>query len=384
MLFVTLFFVSCGKNKNQQEQNFVHEANKMHAGDEEQMCSNEVIDSVFVYELNEMLNTGAENGMQFDEVIDPVFDLIKRIPQSLEYEFEFEEEIPYVNIVTSNDGNIRAYNIDRCGFGGNPSRGFDCRTMLQYRLGDSVFCKEIDFSNGIIQNIWHVDSNKYYLLEYWQGYMHQGVRETHTLYLCKIENDKHYKVRGAFSNGNNVSDHIKLYWDDWGGEFFIDYEKENSVFVYNSLKKELYVLKGMPVKGTVLKYRPYCWNKQCFELKKCHKTIEYCDDNYFVQIEQQDENFWTYRCWNNGQKHGEPSLIINHGIKQCWTNNQTLISFDELSAYDESSLQGEKYTFFNDGYRYEYERHWDDDRLFHALHVYSPNEELIYDHGIFD
>ena len=46
-LFVTLSFVSCGQNNNQQEQTFVQELNKMLEWPEGGMYSDEVMDSVF-------------------------------------------------------------------------------------------------------------------------------------------------------------------------------------------------------------------------------------------------------------------------------------------------------------------------------------------------
>ena len=127
-LFVTLSFVSCGQNNNQQEQSFVQELNKMLAW--------------------------PEDGMYSDEVMDSVFDFIIRNPQSLEY--EFKEEIPHVKIATSDDGNMRAYSLERYGFGGNPSWGFSGRTLLQYRSRESIFYQEVKSFNGFITHIYHI------------------------------------------------------------------------------------------------------------------------------------------------------------------------------------------------------------------------------------
>lgn len=176
-LFVTLSFISCGQNNNQREQTFVQELNKMLAW--------------------------PEAGVYSDEVMDSVFDFIIRNPQSLEY--EFKEDIPYVKIVTSGDGNMRAYSLERNGFGGNPSLGFSCRTLLQYRSRESVFCQEAKDFNGFITHIHHIDSNKFYLLKDWQGCISQGVHEHNTLYVYEIDNNTLHKVQGAFVNKENVS-----------------------------------------------------------------------------------------------------------------------------------------------------------------------------------
>ena len=173
-------FISCGQNNNQQEQTFVQELNKMLAW--------------------------PEDGMYSDEVMNSVFDFIIRNPQSLEY--EFNEEIPHVKIATSEDGYMRAYSLDRYGFEGNPSWGFSCRTLLQYRLRESVFYQEVKNFNGFITHIHHVDSNKFYLLKDWQGSINQGTHEHNTLYVYKIDNNKLHKVQGAFVNKENVSNQL--------------------------------------------------------------------------------------------------------------------------------------------------------------------------------
>ena len=349
-LFIVLVLASCRSNVNQQEQSFIQE-------------------------LNEMLDW-PEGGDYSDEVMHSVFDFIKKNPQSLEY--KFEEEIPHIRIATSDDGNVRAYSVERYGFEGNPSLGFECKTMLQYRYGETVFCNEVENFNGYITQIRHVDANKFYLLEDFQGGISQGTHEFYSLSVYKIENNKLHKVKGAFVNGNNVFDNLEFSWDDMGGHLEIDFEKEDSAFIYNIFQKELFVIKGMPLVGEPLKYRQYCWNNRCFELKKYDEPAEYCNDKYFIRIEQQGEDFWTYKCWNGGQKQGEPDLVIEKGTKEYWLYDNTLISHDEWWTDDESSPLGEKYTFFNKGCRYEYYHGWSRGEQLERLYVYDSGETLVF------
>ena len=94
------------------------------------------------------------------------------------------------------------------------------------------------------------------------------------------------------------------------------------------MKKELYVIKSKPLIGETLKFRQYNWNKQRFEIKKYDEPKEYCNKEYYIRIEQYSENFWTYKCWNGGEKHGEPDLIIKNGIKQYWLYDGSFISYE--------------------------------------------------------
>lgn len=348
LLFILLTLASCGRNMNRQEQSCIQKLNK--------------------------ILEWPECGYYSDEVMRSVFDIIKNNPHSLEY--EFEEELPHIRIVTSDDGNVRAYSLERYGFEGNPSLGFECKTMLQYRSGKTVFCDEVEDFNGYISQILHVDSNKFYLLEDYQGSIHQGTYENFTFYVYKIENNKLHKVKGAFLSRDGISDNIALSWDDWGGQFAVD--EEYSAFVYNKFRKELYVLKGMPLAGESLKYRQYNWNKRRFELEKDDEPAEYRNDKYFIRIEQQGEDVWTYKCWNGGQKQGKPDLVIEKGTKEYWLYDNTLISHDEWWTDDECSPLGEKYTFFNNGYRYEYYHGWSRGMQLEELFVYDPDETLVF------
>lgn len=349
-LFIILSLISCGRNMNLKEQ-------------------------AFVQELNEMLDW-PEDGEYSDEVMQSVFDYIKNNPQSLEY--KLEEELPHIRISTSDDGNVRAYNLERSGFEGNPAWGFDCETMLQFRSGETVLCEEFDSFNGYITRIRHVDSN-YYLMETYQGKMAQSSYETYNLYVYKIEKNRLKKIKRGFVNREEISDHLEFSWndsDDGFGE--IGEEFEDSVFIYSVLKKELYVIKSKPLIGEPLKFRQYNWNKQRFEIKKYDEPKEYCNKEYYIRIEQYSENFWTYKCWNGGEKHGEPDLIIKNGIKQYWLYDGSFISYDEWWTDDASTPNGEKYTFYNNGYRYEYCDGWCRGGQMELLYVYNPKGEIIY------
>jgi len=348
-LFIALFLISCGQNRNRQEHSFVQNVNKM-------------LD-------------WPEDGEYSDEVMQSVFDYIRKNPQSLDY--EFEDEPSRMRIATSGDSLVRAYSLERSGFEGNPSLGYDCKTILQFRSGEDVFCEEFDNFNGFVARIHHIDSN-YYLLETFQGNIAQGTHETYNLYVYKIDNNKLQKVNGCFVNREGTSNNLELSWDDSHGNLKKDEEKEDSIFIYSVLKKELYVINGMPLKGETLKYRQYNWNKQRFELRGYDEPKEYCNKEYYIRIEQQSENTWIYKCWSGGEKHGEPDLIIKNGAKQYWLYDDSLISYDEWWTDDESSPLGEKYIFFNNGYRYVFYDGYSHGMQFESLYVSDPNENDIY------
>ncbi len=328
----------------------------------------------FIQELNEML-VQSEDGTYSDEVMRSIFDFIEENPQSLDYEIILKE-YSNIRIATSEDGNVRAYNLERYGFGGNPSLGFECKTLLQYRSGENVYCYEVESFIGYITNIQHIDSNKYYLLEDYQGSVCQGEHDFFSLSVYKIENDKLNKVKGAFVNHNNVSDNLEFSWDDLGGHLEMDYEKADSAFIYNRYRKELFVIKGMPLAGKKLKYRQYNWNGEKFEILKFDETAEFENPKYFIRIEQQSEDAWIYKCWNGGIKKGEPDLVLS-GTKQYWLYD-TLILCDEWWTDDASTPLGNKYTFCNNGYRYEFYYGWNRGKQHETLYVYDPDENMIY------
>ena len=330
---------------------------------------------IFVREVNQMLDW-PENGFYSDELMQSVFDYLKNNPQSLEY--ELIDAPQRMRIATSDDGRIRAYNLEKSGFEGNPSLGFDCKTMLQYRYGEKVFCNVIGSFDGYVTSISQIDSNEYYLLETFQGCIAQGIFETYTLYVYKVEDKSIHRAKKCFANRNDTSDELELSWDDNGGEYVVDYEIEDAAFIYNKFDKELFALKNIPQIGESLKYRQYCWNGKRFELKEYDYPKEYRNDKFFIRIEQQNEDSWTYRCWNGGEKQGEPDLIIKHGIKQYRLYDYSLIDHDEWFADDESSPLGAIYLFFNKGYRYEYHNGWSEGRQHEELFVYNPQGDLIY------
>jgi len=343
-LLITMFLISCG----QQERSFVQK-------------------------VNEMLFR-PDNGFYSDEVMQTVFDCIRNNPQSLEY--VFEEEPPCMRIATSDDGRIRAYNLERNGFQGNPSLGFDCTTMIQYQSGEDVFCIVIDSFDGYVSSISHIDSNKYYLIETFQGRIAQGTYETYNIYVYKVENKELHKVKGSFTNKHDISDNLELSFNDQGGQLVYE-DIKDSMFVYNKFEKALYVLKDKPRIGESSRYQHYYWNEQHFELKY-DEPKEYQNKKYYIRIEQQSEDYWTYKCWSGGEKHGEPDLIIRHGTKQYWFEDNSLINFDEWFTYDESSPLGEKYIFRNNGFRYEYYDGWKRGWQLEELFVYDSKENMIY------
>ncbi len=352
-ILITLFFLSCGFKEDQKDRQ----------------------EQIFIQELNEMLDN-PEYGLYYDEIMDSIFDLITDNPQSLEY--EFDDNSLGIRIATSDDGNVRVYNLEVSRFGGNPSLGFICRSLLQYKSGESVFCKEIRDFNGYITHIRHIDSNKYYLLEDYQGSCHQGTYENTILHLYKIENDSLQKVKRAFENRNDVSDNFEFSWNDMGGSIDLDFEKKDSLVIYSRAHKELYVVKGMPLRNKPLKYYQYYWKGHNFELRKYDEPKEFYNEKFFIRIEQNSEDFWTYKCWNGGKKKGEPDLIIKSGTKQYWSYSYDVFPFDEWAVDDDSSPMGVKYTFYNNGYCYVYCHGWKHGCHIDELYVYDPNEMIIY------
>lgn len=144
------------------------------------------------------------------------------------------------------------------------------------------------------------------------------------------------------------------------------------------VNKELYILKDLPKIGKLFKYRQYCWNEQCFGLKKYDVPKEFCNKEYYIRIEQQSENSWTYKCWNGGEKHGEYDLIIKNGTKQFWPCDDSRNSYDEWWTDDESSPNGEEYIFLNNSYRYVFFDGWSHGRQLEDLIVYDNKMNEIY------
>ena len=120
------------------------------------------ISSILVYEEG--------MGEYTDEQFEKVFNLIESNPETFDYDFS---ELNIIKVVTSDDNNIKAYVLDRCGFGGNPNHDFDTSILIQYRSNNEIHSYRIPEDYRIITQIAHLDSLNYLIISF-SGIIAQG------------------------------------------------------------------------------------------------------------------------------------------------------------------------------------------------------------------
>lgn len=344
-------------------------------------------------QLNKILDWEANNGCFTDEQFDKVFETIESDPKTLEYDFS---DVNYMDIVETNDGDVRAYILESHGFGGNPSLGFNTRILIQYRIGNNIYTYRMPDTYSVIEKIAKVDDNQYLFIAFY-GRMAQGEHNNHQARVYQFDESGVYQKCRAFENNNHFENEIEVYWegkispeddsDLMSTECFDDEDYENELYFglfYNDYTRTLYVANTKiyedeyseleVLDGT---YRQYCWNGERFRDVSIMKPYEVKNKDYYIRIEQNEDGSCTYKCWNGGIKSGKPSLTINGGTRELWYE-LGIMNYDEWISLDEYQPLGEKYTFTNNGYVYQYMTGWFKGHMYEDLEVYNSKGNLIY------
>ncbi len=308
----------------------------------------------------------------YEELIDFLLDN----PETLSYPFALLEEECYINIVTSEDGNLRLYSWDST-MGGTWIAWTD---VCQYRSDGRVYAVEgsiLDVKYGVfgveddmdnecvvlgIETLYDKSNNPIYIA-------HTNVRYSSNWVYASVEavgiHNGKLKPVPVFYGQEDIYDdeeYDHYYRDaeyttyDW---FFRanDGEGWDWLFYYDKTTQILYVPQAAP--EITDRYDLYRFTGDKFFhigvdggswLHPSVRSFEFLErlfdtKDYRIRIDKMFDGSYRYASWNNrGSMDKEPNLIIYNG------------------SYDE---EGGKYIFDNDGYKYIIEgaNTWDEIEL---------------------
>ena len=355
-------------------------------------------------QINKILDWEANNGCFTDEQFDEVFRIMEREPRTFDYDFLYHNipdedarcRVDYMRFVESSDKVVRAYILESHGFGGNPSLGFDTRTLIQYRIGKTVYTYRMPDNYSIIEKIAKVDDGQYLFIAFY-GCIAQGEHNNHQARVYRLDESGVYQKNRAFEKNNHLEDEIEVYWegkispdddsDLMSTECFDDEDYDNELYFgifYNDYDGTLYVAKTRIIEDDYSElevldgtYRRYAWSGERFRDVTIMAPYEVKNKDYYIRIEQNKDGCCTYKCWNGGIKSGKPNLTIGGGTREFW-HELGFMNYDRWISMDAYPVLGERFTFTNNGYVYQYMTGWYKGHLYEDLNVYNPNGILIY------
>lgn len=343
-------------------------------------------------QINKILDWEANNGYFSENLFDEVFEIIASDSNTLKYNFS---DVNYMNVVDADDGNVRAYILESHGFGGNPSLGFDTRTLIQYRIGNDVYTYHMTDTYSVIEKVAKLDDNQYLFIAFY-GSIAQGEHNHHQARVYRLDKSGVHQLTRVFVKDNYLEDEMEVYWegkvspeDAWGSTECYDEEnyKDEAYcgIYYNEFNRTLYVSNTYVFRendyggsevldGT---FRRYTWNDGCFKDVTIMGPYEAKNKDYYIRIEQNKDGSCTYKCWNGCKKSGKPNITIHGGKRELW-DELGFMDYDSWISLDEYSPLGERYTFTNNGYVYQYMTGWYKGHMYEDLDVYNPQGHLIY------
>lgn len=360
-------------------------------------------------QIRKILDYKASRGCFTDKQFNKVFEIIENNPQTFKVDFSDSNEsdamlfigphksrIDNMRFVESDDKQVRAYILERYGFQGNPSFGLDTYTLLQYQIGDNIYTFRMPDTYSSIEKIAKLSDNKYLIIAFY-GCIAQGEHNYHQARVYMIDERGVHMLSKAFEEDRHLVDEIEVYWegkispkddsDLMYTECFDEYDYEDELYFglsYNDYDGTLYVANTriseddnckLEVLDGTFKY--YCWDGTRFRDVTIMNPYEVKNKDYYIRIEQNKDGGCVYRCWNGGRKVGKPSLTIRNGHREVWSE-LGFLDYDRWISSDESTILGERYTFVNNGYVYQYMTGLYKGHVYEGLDVYNPNGVLIY------
>lgn len=358
-------------------------------------------------QINEILDWEKSNGEFSDEQFDKVFKIIEKNPQTFEYDFSIsddsstdtpffspqESKASYMKCVVSDDQQVRAYILERHGFGGNLSWGFETSTLVQYQIDGEIYTCRLTNSYSIIEEIAKLSDNKYIFIAF-SGVVTQGEQNHNCAEVYELDKNGIHLLTNVFEEDGKVANDIEVYWDSGvsiedkvtdeettqnPNEDDAD-EEFNWGIQYNWIDKNLYVANTKNVGNYTLldgTFRRYRWNGKIFKDVTIMSPYEVKNEDFYIRIEQNIDGTCTYKCWNGGHKSGTPNLTIRNGRRELW-DEVGFCNYNEWISLDAHTPLGERYTFTNNGYTYQYETGWWKGHQYEDLNVFNSKGHLIY------
>ncbi len=310
-------------------------------------CSNS---SKYEKQFSKILDYEASNGCFTDEQFDKIFKIIENDTHTFKYDFSYQggsdEEIPLIGFsqskgdhmrcVNSDDNAVRAYIVERYGFSGNPSVGFDTRTLIQYRVGDNVYTYRMPDTYSVIERISELADNQYIFIAFY-GSIAQGEHNNHQARVYRLDESGVHQLPRVFEKNNHLEDEIVVHWEGKAStedesdfestECYDEEDYENELYCGIVCEPhKIYVANTKILKdddfgeyevldGT---FKCYCWDGAIFRDVTIMEPYEVKNKDYYIRIEQNKDGSCTYKCWNGGIKSGKPSLTIHGGTRKFW------------------------------------------------------------------
>lgn len=88
-----------------------------------------------------------------------------------------------MDVVTSDDGKVRAYIIGKQNYEGNTSAGFETRTLIQYKVDYDIHTTRLDEVFPIVKSIANLSDNYYLIIDCGDSLLRVNTRITGQEYL---------------------------------------------------------------------------------------------------------------------------------------------------------------------------------------------------------
>lgn len=318
-----------------------------------------------------------------DNAIEKTLKLIEDNPQSLDYRLrEWETEgntrERFIKTTTSDDGNVRVYNIDNDVPDGNRSFGPDGTWIVQYRIDGAVYTDVWNEMHSVVKNVYSVKSpaKTYYLFVDYSSCVQQGefMNEIITAYSIDPQTHKFQKEK-LFKTARENLYSIDIDWIDCDG-FGDDvvYSERNHIYRDGEeLRIPLVTGSGIMTEGYLL----YVWNGETLEYKGIDPIAEFRANEFTIRIDILPDGSYKYSSWSkNKSTEQSPDIILYNGEMECWNETGRR---ECNSVYDNgiSTILGRKYTFENAGYLYQFEYGWWKGQLREYFTIYNGEEEIL-------
>lgn len=287
------------------------------------------------------------------ELIDFIFDE----PQSLSYAFPKLSKSDYVNITTSDDGNLRFYYWDT-GLGGTMT---DWDAICQFRDGKDIYtirgtnCLENENYDDVknramgseildIATLYTDTGEKIYLVRE-TGRISSGWM-VYAACAIKIKNGRIHLANIFNIDGKKTNSVGCDYSVEWDEKIFME-ERWDWVVNFNKKTKTLYVPVGRESVLMTDRYALYHFNGKEMEYVGedagywLHPSLHqfrsvvflYRTRSYTIRVDEMPDGSYRYASWNRGKKISQqPDLVLYDGI-----------------LYEGTDL----YMFYKDSYMYE-------------------------------
>ncbi len=316
-----------------------------------------------------------------DKAIESVLELIEDNPESLDYklwEWETEEYMweRLIKTTTSDDGNVRVYNINSIVPDGMHS--FYGTWIIQYRINGSIYTDIWDEMYSSVNDVYSVQgANKtYYLFVDHSSHIRQGefYDEAVTAYSINTQTHK-FQEEKLFKTTKELLSSIDISWMDYNyiDDSIIHSELNHIHYYRESLFIPLVTKKGIMTEGYLL----YAWDSTYFKFKEIAPIVEFKAKEYTIRIDILSDGRYKYSSWGkNKSTEQTPDLILYNGKMKCW-NEIGSCNCNDVYDNGESSLSGRTYTFENNGYLYRFKNGWWKGHFYEDFTISKGDEEIL-------